>query len=44
VSAQGDKQRERERRLRREAHARGQDYAAYLAAKVRRLKVFKAQP
>lgn len=36
MSAQGDKQRERERQLRREAHARGQDHATYLAAKVRR--------
>jgi hypothetical protein len=43
VSAQGDKQRERERQLRREAHARGQDYAVYLANKLRRLKAARAQ-
>jgi hypothetical protein len=34
-----DKQREQERRLRRAAHARGQDYATYLANRLRRAKL-----
>lgn len=38
MTASGDKQRELERRLRREAHARGQDYATYLANRLRRLR------
>jgi hypothetical protein len=44
MSSSADKQRERERAARRAAHARGQDYATYLANRVRRAKVFKGKP
>ena len=44
MSGTGDKQREQERRLRREAHARGMDYATYLANRLRRAKIARVRP